>query len=473
MEDDAAWLDGRGTKRFVGRSAGGLAALLLGSVVLVTLVQARSPALLAVDQQVAAWLNDAISSHHLLVRLLQLITDAGSWAASAVVLSTLTVVLLVRRMPRLAVYTALTGLGTGVLTPATKQLVGRLRPVVETPVATASGPSFPSGHALGSTVTYGVLLLVMLPAVPRHGRPPVIAAVVTLVVAIGFSRIGLGVHYLSDVVAGWLIGIGWLVVTSTAFRSWRRRAGLPAPAPSRGLAPEAAPALQPAPDARMPMLVHPWRRSAELLVGWVLLLGTLLAAGSLITDVLSGTGLLAFDSAVVQWLAEHRTPALTTLSFVGDRVGGTVVVSAVTLVSIVLALAATRQWRPPLFLAVTMAGEVTLFLATTRIVGRPRPPVPHLAPLPSTSSFPSGHLAAAICLYGALSLLVFAWTGSRWRWLVPVVAVAAVTLIAFTRLYRGMHYPTDLVGSALLALPWLLATWWVLRPGGRARRGGP
>lgn len=471
MEDDPPRLDRSGAKRFVGLSVGGLAALIVGAVtlgLLVALVQTRSPALLAVDKQVAAWLNDAVAGHSLLVRVLQLITALGDWVASAVILSTLTVVLLVRRLPRLASYVALTGLGAGVLSPAVKQLVGRLRPVVETPVGTAAGPGFPSGHALGSMVTYGVLLLVLLPAVPRRARPPVVATIVTLVVAIGFTRLALGVHYLSDVVAGWLIGLGWLVVTTAAFRTWRRGAGLPSPVAAPGLAPEAARALEPAPQAREPTLVHPRRRAAQLLVVWVLLLGTLLSAGWLITGGLTGTGLLAFDSAVVQWLAEHRTPALTTLSVIGTWVGGTVVVSTVTLASLALALAVTRQWRPPLFLAVTMAGEVTLFLATTRIVGRPRPPVPPLDPPPPvTSSFPSGHLAAAICLYAALCLLVFARTTARWRWLVLGAAAALVVLVAFTRLYRGLHYPTDLMGSVLLALPWLLATCWVLRPGRR------
>lgn len=471
---DAAQLDRSGAKRFVARSAAGLTALVLAAVafgVLVALVTTRSPLLLAVDRQVAAWLNGVVAGDPLLVSVLRVVTDLGGAAASWLILSTLTLVLLARRMPRLAGYAAITGLGAGVLSPAVKALVGRLRPIVETPVGAASGPSFPSGHALGSTVTYGVLLLVFLPAVPRRGRHPLIALVVVLLLAIGFTRLALGVHFLSDVLAGWLLGLGWLAVTTTAFRTWRRDRGLPTPNPARGLAPENTPELTPAPDSRRPVLPLPWRRGAELLVVWVLLLGTLLAAGWLITDVLSGTGAPAFDTAVVQWLAGHRTPALTTVSDVGTRVGGTVVVSTLTLVSIVLALAVTRQWRPPLFLAVTMAGEVTLFLATTRIVDRPRPPAPPLdPPPPMTSSFPSGHLAAAICLYGALSLLVIAWTTSRWRWLVLVVAVAAVVLVAFTRLYRGLHYPTDLMGSVLLALPWLLATWWVLGPGRRPSR---
>lgn len=466
-------LDRPGAERFLGRSAAGLAALLLGVValaLLVGLVQARWQPLLAVDRQVAAWLNGVVTGNPLLVSVLGVVTDLGNAPACALVLSTTAVVLLVRREARLAGYVAVTGLGVGVLIPAVKALVGRLRPVVELPIAAESGHSFPSGHALGSVVTYGVLLLVFLPAVPRRARRPLIAVTVLLLVAIGFTRLALGVHYLSDVLAGWLLGLGWLAVTTTAFRAWRRDRGLPTPRRSRGLAPEAAHIVAPVPDSRRPILPHPWHRAAELLVVWVLLLGVLLAAGWLITDVLSGTVIQAVDIAVVQWLADRRTETLTTLSVVGDWVGDTAVVTALTLFSSVLALAATRQWRPPLFLAITMAGEATLVLATTPIIDRVRPAVPHFDPLPPTSSFPSGHLAAAICLYGALSVLVIARARSRWRWLVLVVAVTAVALVAFARLYRGAHYPSDLVGSALLALPWLLATWSILRPVGQRRR---
>lgn len=131
--------------------------------------------------------------------------------------------LLVRRRVRLAVYLLATTAGALLLDPSVKSLVGRLRPVVEAPVAIASGNSFPSGHALGSTVVYGALLLVFLPAV-RY-RKLFTAAVALLVVAIGVTRVALGVHYLTDVLAGWLLGALWLSVTAYAFRLWRREAG--------------------------------------------------------------------------------------------------------------------------------------------------------------------------------------------------------------------------------------------------------
>ena len=87
--------------------------------------------------------------------------------------------------------------------------------------------------------------------------------------------------------------------------------------------------------------------------------------------------------------------------------------------------------------------------------------------LPPTSSFPSGHTAAAICLYGGIDALVVLSTRAWWRWLVVALAALVVVAIALARLYRGAHFPTDVLGSVLFAVPWLLATVALLRPAGR------
>lgn len=85
--------------------------------------------------------------------------------------------------------------------------------------------------------------------------------------AIGFTRMALGVHYLTDVVAGWLLGLVWLVITTVAFRRWGLSAPHRAPALSEGLAPEAAAALEPASRTHAHVLPHPWRGAAEHRVG--------------------------------------------------------------------------------------------------------------------------------------------------------------------------------------------------------------
>jgi undecaprenyl-diphosphatase len=198
------------------------------------------------------------------------------------------------------------------------------------------------------------------------------------------------------------------------------------------------------------------RAAARLLPAALLLLGVLVGAGLLATRLEPGSGVAAQDTAVVEWLAEERTPELDTASGAAAELGNTFVVLGVGLFTALVA-AALRRWRVVVVLAVALLGELVIFLTTTAVIDRPRPPVAHLdAELPPTSSFPSGHTAASICLYGGIAALVLAATRAWWRWLVLALAVAVVACVALARLYRGAHFPTDVLGSVLFAVPWLL-----------------
>lgn len=142
---------------------------------------------------------------------------------------------------RSAVFLAVTPLGGGIVTTMVKLAVDRPRPVVDHPITTAFGKSFPSGHAMSSTVTYGALVVVVLPVLHPRARRWTIAAVTALVAAVGASRLLLGVHFVTDVVAGFVLGAAWLAGAVAAFRTWevedldhRRRRQRRRPAPARG-----------------------------------------------------------------------------------------------------------------------------------------------------------------------------------------------------------------------------------------------
>ena len=117
------------------------------------------------------------------------------------------------------------------------------------------------------------------------------------------------------------------------------------------------------------------------------------------------------------------------------------------------------------------------------LVDRKRPPVPHLDQAPPTSSFPSGHTAASIVLWGALAVLANERARSALvRNLFLVLAFVMPLLVASSRLYRGMHFLTDVLGGVLLGLLWLVATvrgirlgvaHWALRHGGTGESGRP
>jgi undecaprenyl-diphosphatase len=439
--------------RFLGESVAGLGAVLAGGAVLVGLLVLAAGPVLAFDRLVADGLNAAVAPRPGVVATLEVLTAPGSTVAGAAVLTTLALALLVRRERGQALFVVVTGLGALALGTALKELVGRLRPIVDVPVATAPGPSFPSGHTLTATVWVGAVLLVLLPAVPARARRAVVGAGIVLVVVVGFTRIALGVHYVSDVVAGWLIGLAWLAVTTHAFRAWRRREDLPVAPLHEGLAPEAADELRPAPDhATRPADVG--TTAARLAAAAVLLLGAVIGLGHLLPGLDPAADL---DGA--RWFTTSQPPELAGPSAVASELGGTGTMIAVGAAACVLVLAVLRHWRPVVAITVALVGEVLIFLTGSAVVDRPRPPVSHLdAELPPTSSFPSGHVAASICAYGVIAAVVFCATRRWWRWVVAGTAAVLVVAVALARLYRGAHYPTDVLGSVLFAVPWLLLT---------------
>jgi undecaprenyl-diphosphatase len=154
--------------------------------------------------------------------------------------------LLWRRLPRLALFVVVTVAGSSLLNQVVKVAVDRSRPVLPDPVAHANGMSFPSGHAQSAVVAYSVLLLVFLPVLRGTLRPTAVAVAVLMVLGIGFSRVALGVHYVSDVLAGYVLGGAWVLAMAAAFNAWRVERGKPKASLDEGLEPEAAPRL----DAR-------------------------------------------------------------------------------------------------------------------------------------------------------------------------------------------------------------------------------
>jgi diacylglycerol kinase family enzyme/membrane-associated phospholipid phosphatase len=333
------------------------------------------------------------------------------------------------------------------------------------PIMHAPGNSFPSGHTLDSTVFYGVILLVFLPIIPARLRKLAIGLVIALLVMIGFSRVALGVHYPSDVAGGWLLGVAWLGITAHAFGHWRAETGQPPRRLREGLAPEAAPQLGP---TRILPVAHPWLIAARLVVSYVLITGALFGIGKLITRYPQ-----AFDEAVPRWLAAHRTPPLSTISYYLSAAGSTRWILAMALIIVPLAIALIGRWRPAVFVAVVMLGEVGLFMSVAAIVHRARPLVTHLDGHLPTSSFPSGHTAATMCLYGALAILVVPRTRGLWRWLAIAAAVLMPALVAWSRIYRGEHHPLDVAGGILLALLWLAAVTFALQPNADLREPDP
>ncbi|WP_346776035.1 phosphatase PAP2 family protein [Micromonospora sp. HNM0581] len=185
---------------------------------LATLVLGGWPPLRRLDLAITTHLHGYALDHPVWVRVMSLWTDAFAPMPLRAAALVLVVWLAHDGARRLAVWAASTMLLGGLLGPLLKLLVGRHRPDLSDPVAQAPGLAFPSGHALNAVLAAGVLLVVFLPRTrPRSAaRTAIWAGALTIALVTGFSRVALGVHWSSDVLAGWLLGVAVLVATATA-----------------------------------------------------------------------------------------------------------------------------------------------------------------------------------------------------------------------------------------------------------------
>ncbi len=200
-------------------------ALLVPFAVLTAMVVGGVDWLHRVDQDVSVAVHDFSSAHSALVDFMWawcLVFDPWTWRLAALGL----VIWLARRGARsLAWWVGITMTAGGLLGVVLKVIFERDRPSFLDPVATAVGYSFPSGHALNNALGAAVVLAVLLP-LTRH-RPRwrrwLIGAGLAIPAVTGLFRVGLGVHWLSDVLGGWLLGLIVVAATSAAFVAHRRR----------------------------------------------------------------------------------------------------------------------------------------------------------------------------------------------------------------------------------------------------------
>ena len=173
-------------------------------------------------------------------------------------------------------------------------------------------------------------------------------------------------------------------------------------------------------------------------------------------------GFESFDASPVEWMAERRTPFLDALSFIGSEISGGFVIPALV-GAVVIISAFQRRWLLAGFVLAAIVTESATYRTTVFFVDRDRPDIERLEGLPVDASFPSGHVAASIAVYSGFALLLTSRMAStRAKTLVWAAALALPPIVAVSRMYRGMHHPSDtlagvLIGIAALTLALLLA----------------
>jgi membrane-associated phospholipid phosphatase len=177
------------------------------------------------------------------------------------------------------------------------------------------------------------------------------------------------------------------------------------------------------------------------------------------------------EEVVNKDLAGDRNGTWDTITAVWSQIGNTAGVIAVCVVVSSLLLWRTRDLRLALVAPVAIAMQGLIFLVAAKVVDRDRPEVEKLDASPPTASYPSGHVGASTGLYVAFALLAMGIERTWLRWTTVILCLAMPLLVAFARLYRGMHHVTD-VGAGVLngAICALLAYGWYRHCADRRRR---
>ena len=164
----------------------------------------------------------------------------------------------------------------------------------------------------------------------------------------------------------------------------------------------------------------------------------------------------AFDAAVGDPVHALRTPTITTFFYLCTLMANTGTVVFLT-VAAVIALAVRRRFAEAVLVAVVVAGGQALGTLFKFAVVRQRPPTSGaLIRVPGSYAFPSGHALAAVLLYGVLAFLLARSVRSRaTRIVVALAAVALIALVGLSRVYLGVHWPSDVVAAWALGGVWL------------------
>ena len=174
------------------------------------------------DHGIAVWFHEHLTPTF--VTVLHAFTEFGSSEWIGVVLFALVLFFVWKRSWPSLVTLIIAVPGGMLLNEWVKVLVHRHRPFVDGPFVDWSGYSFATGHTIGATLLYGQLLLFLLPLLKRRQlRTVCVFGAASLVVLVGFSRIALGAHFLTDVLAAIIFGIVWLILCMVLGKPMHRR----------------------------------------------------------------------------------------------------------------------------------------------------------------------------------------------------------------------------------------------------------
>lgn len=218
-------------------AAGAIAAIGAGYLFVELAEQARltTSAVYRADQAIHTWFGHERQAG--MTALLSTVTTIGGSVGLGTIAAVVAATLLVRKERASAVFVVVTAAVGALLNLGLKMIFARARPDMASALVVARWYSFPSGHAMGSFITFGALAYIALRQPWRWAAKSAgLAIALTMVVLVGLSRVYLGVHWTSDIAGGWSAGAVWLAAAVMAFemllrlRQRRRGAALTSPA---------------------------------------------------------------------------------------------------------------------------------------------------------------------------------------------------------------------------------------------------
>jgi undecaprenyl-diphosphatase len=335
----------------------------------------------------------------------------------------------------------------GLLWFALSRYFDRPRPPTQLDVLAITVPSFPSGHVMSAVLLYGLLAYLLIPKMPsRFWKWFVAILALFVMVWVGLSRLLIGGHYLSDVIAGYAVGIGWAgLVYTLAERFFPREQTATSNVMERLETEDAFQGL------RAPGMFKRWP-----LLGVLLIVIGSISFAALGYSVLTHSPLVQLDQSIYETLiakAKTAPPRINELMIFGFFLGKQVPILIVTLLSIYFLH--KRYWRELAMILLSSGAGSFIWNFFVNYFARPRPAIQTGLAVRAIPSFPSGHTMSAIIVYGFLTYLLLPKMPSRfWKWTLVIAMAAMVLFDGFSRIFQGSHYLTDVLGGYALGVAW-------------------
>lgn len=192
-----------------------------------------------------------------------------------------------------------------------------------------------------------------------------------------------------------------------------------------------------------------WASLGALCIALLVILSATIGPGGAVT---------AFDESIVRAVAAHRTPFLSSLMTDTSSLGSMALMIVFSVIAVAVLLS-IRDGAAALHLVITVSLSYAISIYTKDFYERPRPTIVEQLVHASGFSFPSGHSVSSAALYVTLAILGARHVSThKARITLAAIAVALVAVVSFSRVYLGVHYPSDTIGGAAMGSAWALAT---------------